>query len=157
MTKFQRLLLFVVILLSISAGFFYKWMNNDRPFNGSLSDFDRNLSIKSEQIDWEFTPTDFDTLSYKFDMNSFLLKADNTLSFKIGIPKAPVVIESILGSQLKKNILQIPFQTISEKTVIDIDGISMSKFNPFESINFLVIYEYEDGVRARHTITFGID
>jgi len=157
MTKFQKILFTAILVVSIVAGVFYKLSTNERPFSGSLSDFNRDLSIQSEQIDWEFTPTNFDTTAYLFKAHSFLLKADNTLSFGLTIPKAPVVIESILGSQLGKRILQIPFQTISEKTDLEIDGISMTKFNPFESIDFLIIYEYDDGVRARHNITFGID
>ena len=157
MTKFQKILFTAILIISVSAGVYYKFSNQEQTFNGSLSDFNRDLSIQSELIDWEFTPSDFDTTAYKFVGHSFLLKADNTLSFGLTIPKAPVVIESIIGSQLGRRVLQIPFQTISQKTDLEIDGISMTKFNPFESINFLIIYEYDDGARARHTITFGID
>lgn len=157
MSKFQKIIFSVILVVSISAGIYYKMSTNQPVFNGSLSEFNRELRIQSEQIDWEFTPLDFDTTAYKFIAHSFLLKADNTLRFGLTIPKAPVVVESILGSQLGRKVLQIPFQTISEKTDLEIDGISMTKFNPFESIDFLIIYEYDDGVRARHTIQFGID
>lgn len=156
MTKPQRIILLIFVLVAAGLGVYKGWFNRN-PLKQNMLYFDRPMKITHENVDWEFGKPQTDTLSYLITYSDFILKADNTLNFTMNIPKAPVVLESILGTQLGKNIFQIPFQSFKKPQVIDVEGIGMSSFNPFEPINLLFIYEYDSGTRIRHTIIFEIN
>lgn len=116
------------------------------------------MEISGDSIIWETSPM-VDSLKYAYllKLSEFNLSADNALSFKLYIPKAPLVMESIFGSQLDRKLFQIPFQTFSESGTVIFEGIDMKMVNPFHPIDLLFIYEYGDGVRARQFVQFTID
>lgn len=156
MTTFQRIL-FILLLVAVAALGVYKgWFGNGLTKHSAF-EFDRPMIISMEKMEWEFGKPEKDTLTYIFSISDLVLKANNTLSFSMVVPKAPVVIESILGSQLGKLVFQIPYQSLSTPETVEVDGIVMSSFNPFEPINLLFIYEYDEGIKIRHHITFEIN
>lgn len=151
MNKKQLIGLLIIAVLAVSAGvikgtFFNKQQVLDP------SDFDRPLTVTKNIVDWETKPQESEILDYTLGVSDMILKTNNTLDFSIWFKKAPVILESVLGSQLGRQVFQITNQTFLIPDTIKISELDMSKFNPFEPIVFTFIYEYDSGVRARHKI-----
>lgn len=156
MTRNQKIGLILVLVIASIAGFF-KGTFFDEPVAINPADFDRELRITKSDVEWEFAPAQIDTQAFVLGISNPILKADNTLDFAIWFTQTPVILESVLGSQLGKQIFQITNQTISSPDTIRITELDMSKFNPFEPIRFHFIYEYDLGARARHSIEFELN
>ncbi|TNE71279.1 hypothetical protein EP331_09890 [bacterium] len=144
-----------VFVLAFMGSFLWRYyQQNDNTTN--LSSFNRELPISKSTIEWEFVADSTKQEQFTLYISPLTLKPDNTLDFSIAFPKAPVVLESILGSQLGREIFQIPWQTINSTDTLYFSGIDMSRFNPFEPFRFNFVYEYDSGYRARHQVEFEI-
>lgn len=153
MSKSQWGGLFAVIILAGIAGFYKNsFFSNPKEFDPSA--FNRELVVSSNAVDWDTKPSENELTKYTLGISNPILKPDNTLDFDIWFSTSPVIIESVLGSQLGKLVFQITNQTVMEPDTVHISGLDMSTFNPFEPITFIFIYEYNSGVRARHTVEF---
>lgn len=151
MNKKQQIGLLIIVIIAISAGMIKgTYFKKNQVLDPS--DFDRALTVTKNVIDWEHKPEDSQIPEFTLGVSDMILKADNTLEFSMWFKKTPVVLESVLGSQLGRQVFQITNQTILVPDTIKISELDMSKFNPFEPIIFSFIYEYDSGVRARHTI-----
>lgn len=155
MSKNQIIGIVIVLILALLAGYWRAKKRDHSIF--STTSFDKELPISSTNINWENKPPEDSISVYQLGISNLILKADNTLDLKIWFNEAPIVMESVLGSQLGRNIFQIPYQSFDQPDTLHFSGIDMSKFNPFEPFTFLFIYEYDTGYRARHTIEFALD
>ncbi len=153
MEKKQWIILGIITLLSVGAGFVYTFLKNAQK-NPTETTFIRLLPVQSQTIEWEFAADSTLQESYTMFCSPLTLKPDNTLDFSVVFPKSPLVLETVLGSQLGREVFQISWQHINSSDTLQFSGIDMSKFNPFEPFRFYFVYEYDAGFRARHTIEF---
>lgn len=153
MEKKQWVILGFIALISIGVGIVYAYIFNEKNQSNEIH-FNRVLPIQSQQIEWEFAKDTLLQTQFTMYCSSLTLKPDNTLDFSVVFPKSPLVLETVLGSQLGREIFQISWQQINTSDTLHFSGIDMSKFNPFEPFRFYFVYEYDAGFRARHTIEF---
>jgi hypothetical protein len=153
MEKKQWLILVGIVIASISIGFIYTFVIKGKK-SIDESAFNRIIPIQSQTIEWEFATDSTFQDAYTMYCSSLTLKPDNTLDFSLFFPKSPLVLETVLGSQLGREVFQIDWQQINTNDTLQFSGIDMSKFNPFEPFRFYFVYEYDAGYRARHIIEF---
>ena len=154
-TKTQFILLFISVAIAAVAGYYVF-----KPVPEKLPDFRSytNAIITQDTVDWELKtpPADsVDVLSMTFLGVDIEGRDDFTIRFRFDT--APVVLESVIGSQLGRLVFQVPFQTFENPDEMTLEGIDLIGFNPDEPIELLFIYEHDSGYRARHDVVFELE
>jgi len=150
------LLFGLFLLLGYQSYFWITGKLTDSTFEHMNPEY--NVVTSSSSTSWNIpAQANADTSDYSIKVRNLVLDAQNRLSFSLIIPQAPVKIESTEGTQLGKQIFVIPEQTFHETGEARFSEISLEKFNPFEAINLVIRFRYDNGVSATSKIQFTIN